>query len=148
MNQEFSSGSPKPTPNRSPRSAAQLEHSKHLADGVDKSAAGKKGAEALWVKRRADEEYRNQKKQQAIAEAGDEFCGDPVTAITGLLLLLTSHRLRTFARDNIRELVEEMMEPLYSNNRSLVERERFIRLQELYSRNSVGSARQNGFSMI
>jgi hypothetical protein len=90
--------------------------------------------------------YREAAKEREKAAAADEYDGDPIEAIELLLPLIHSYRLGLFARECIALEVDRFLEPRFvSQNKNTVEQERFARLQEIYSHNSLGSARKNGF---
>jgi hypothetical protein len=63
----------------------------------------------------------------------EEFCGDPVESICGLLLLVGNRRLEKFARESIATEVDRYLQPLYSANKSTVAMERFQRTQAAYA---------------
>jgi hypothetical protein len=96
---------------------------------VPRTAEERRQAAHAW-----DAAYRDKVKQRKIEESGDEYDGDPIMAITGLILLLPSSRSRGWAREAIATEVDRFLEPLYSANRSTIEQERFQRTQEAYSR--------------
>jgi hypothetical protein len=65
----------------------------------------------------------------------EEFTGDPIESISGLLLLLGKPRLENFAREKIAEEVERYLAPVFAENKSVVSMEHFQRVQEAYAMN-------------
>jgi hypothetical protein len=65
----------------------------------------------------------------------EEFSGDPVESICGLLLLVGNRRLEKFARESIATEVDRYLSPIYSANKSTVAMERFQRIQTAYAMN-------------
>jgi hypothetical protein len=99
-------------------------------------------AERREAARAWDAAYRDKLKERKIEEADDTYDGDPLVSIASLLLLLPNSRSGGWAREAIAVEIDRYLQPLYSANKSTIEQERFMRLQESYSLYSSGTGKK------